>query len=377
VIKPKPEILATPSAHHGAFDYDELAQLNFAPDEVIDFSVNSNPYGPPPSVRQSIANVPLDRYPDRECIALRQKLAEKHHVGIENIVVGNGTAEIMILIAMAFIKRGDNVIQISPAFTEYERIAKLMGGNVTNFYTQPHNQFDIDLPSLEQQIQDTKPTAIFFSNPNNPSGQAYASPYLHRIFQEFPNTLIVSDEAYTQFRLGLIAGTEMYHVYSKYTTDEQLQIAGMMRIRNILSLRSLTKDFAIAGLRLGYAIGHPDLIEAIRLIRPAWNVNALAQAAGLAVLDEMDWLRDTVRQLHDDKNQLVDGLHELGLKPLPSLVHYFLVNVGNATEFRSKLLRHKIMVRDCTSFGLPEYVRISTRTPADNQKLLKAIETCL
>ncbi|MEO0598510.1 MAG: aminotransferase class I/II-fold pyridoxal phosphate-dependent enzyme, partial [Chloroflexota bacterium] len=143
---------------------------------------------------------------------------------------------------------------------------------------------------------------------------------------------------------------------------------------NVLYVRSLTKDYALAGLRLGYAIGHPDIIEAIRRVRPAWNVNALAQSAGLTVLDEGDWLKSCVQQLHQDKEKLVAGIEKLGLPVMPSYVHYFLVNVGDATAFRSELLKHKIMVRDCTSFGLPEYVRIATRTPEDNAKLLQAIE---
>src|SRR5262245_56118897 len=125
MIEPKHDILNTVPAHHGAFDYAELARLKLSPDEIIDFSVNSNPYGPPPGVREAIAAVPLDRYPDRECLALRQRLAAIHGVEIENIVVGNGTAELLQLIALAFLERDACALMPQVTFSEYARVVSL------------------------------------------------------------------------------------------------------------------------------------------------------------------------------------------------------------------------------------------------------------
>lgn len=360
MIQPKPEILATPSAHHGAFDYDELAQLGYSPDDVIDFSVNSNPYGPPQSVHEAIARVSLDRYPDRECLALRKKLADHHQVHIDNIVVGNGTAEILLLIAMAFINQGDKVVTFAHTFSEYERVSRLMGGEIYRLQPSITIANFANYPKYRETVNHAK--VVFECLPNNPTGDFAGKMTLQSEFQEkHPNTLFVYDVAYINF-----IEEDMHQHYQppKLTS-------------NMLTVHSLTKDFALAGLRLGYAIGHPDIIEAIRLVRPAWNVNALAQVAGLAVLDDISWLRDTVNQLHEDKQNLIHGLQALGLRPLPSAVHYFLVKVGNAREFRSKLLQHKIMVRDCTSFGLPDYIRISTRKPDDNQRLLDAIRAVM
>lgn len=366
MIKAKPEIMATPSAYHGAFDYDELAQLGYSPDEVIDFSVNSNPYGPPASVREAIANVPLDRYPDKECLALRQKLAEHHHVGIENIVVGNGTAELLLLIAMAFIRAGDKVLIVEPTFSEYERVAELAGAIVEKIRWQPEDMTNFKnlvkrIQAFHKEVIDKQIT--YFCNPNNPTG-TFLNSSTFDLCKDHPETLYIIDEAYTNFMQSP----------RSFVDHPDVQIDFFQSNKNLITVHSLTKDYAIAGLRLGYAIGHPDIIEAIRLIRPAWNVNGLAQAAGLAVLDETQWLRKTVLQLHRDKDELVHGLQQLGFAPLPSAVHYFLVEVWNATQFRSRLLKHKIMVRDCTSFGLPDYIRISTRKPEDNQKLLDAIK---
>ncbi len=362
MIEPRPEILNTPLAHHGAFDYDELARLGLSPDDVIDFSVNSNPYGPPPGVREAISAVPLDRYPDRECLALRQKLAAQHGHRLENTVCVNGTAELLLLIAQAFIRPGDAVVLGAPAFSEYWRVSRLMGAVI---HTYPLHLLEqrVDYEQFERLLRDLRPRVAFICQPDNPTGIVWDFETFNGIAVRHPDTLFVIDEAYINF------------VYS-----EQHQGIGLesffleaVTLQNVVLLRSLTKDYALAGLRLGYGLGHVDTIEAIRRVRPAWNVNALAQAAGLAVLDQSVWLRDCVRVLQADKSRLIAGLAQYGLKPLPSATHFFLVNVGDGAAFRSKLLRQQIMVRDCASFGLPQYVRIATRTPADNTKLLDAV----
>lgn len=353
---------AVPPAQHGAFDYAELARLGLSPDEIIDFSVNSNPYGPPPGIREAIAQTPLDRYPDRECLALRAKLAALHGIGIDQIVVGNGTAELLQLIAFAFLERGARVVVPEATFGEYERVAQLMGAEVSRLRWIPaeaHLLFDLEAKFT--YLGDSLATAnlVFLCNPNNPDGSQLSPDWIARDWaMRNPNTLFVVDEAYANF-----------------LSDPQTLIDA--HLPNVIVVRSLTKDYALAGLRLGYAVGQTQWIEALRRARPAWNVNALAQTAGTAAIDQMDWLRETVAHLHRDKATLVSGLRALRLKPLPSNVHFFLVNVVDGAAFRSKLLHHRIMVRDCASFGLPEYVRIATRTPQDNARLLAAARLCL
>ncbi len=362
MIEPKPEVANTPPAHHGAFDYDELRQLGYSPDEVIDFSVNSNPYGPPPGVREAIMGVPLDRYPDRECIALREKLAERHSSSVEHFVFGNGTAELLNLVATAFVRPGDRAVVLQPSFSEYARAVGLMGGHVET-YVIPKTTFEVDYDVFEALLRRVQPRVCMICSPNNPTGVHFAWDEIEDLSEIFKDTLWVIDEAYAQFTQPPNSGSVL---------GNALDGGGVYG--NLLVIRSLTKDYALAGLRLGYAIGHPDIIEAVRRVRPAWNVNGMAQAAGLAALDQDEWLRDTVNKLHEDKQTLVAGLNNLGYAPRSSSVHYFLVNVENGAAFRAKLLKHKIMVRDCASFGLPEYVRIATRTPEDNAKLLAAVE---
>jgi histidinol-phosphate aminotransferase len=360
MVKYRSEILAVPPAHHGAFDYAELERLGLDPDTVLDFSVNSNPYGSPPGVPEAIVQVALELYPDRECIALRRKLSQRHHLEMEHIVVGNGTAELLLLLALALIQPGDRVLVIAPTFLEYARTARLMGAEVHYFTTEATTDFQIeDYDKLADCIEQVQPKLVFSCQPNNPTGNLLDVAQVAGLMDSFPDTVFVFDEAYLDF-----------------ITPEQARpsLTSWVRERaNLLILHSMTKNYALAGLRLGYVVGDAALVQAISQVRPAWNVNGLALAAGLVVLEADEWLKDTLGQLHETRQDLVIGLEKVGLPVVPSAVHYFIVKVGQATAFRSQLLEHNIMVRDCTSFGLPEYVRIATRLPNENTQLLKAI----
>ncbi len=359
-IEPRPEVRVTPAAYHGAFDYNELERLDLSPDEVIDFSVNSNPYGPPPGIREAIANVPLDRYPDRECLALRRKLADRHGVSMASIVVGNGASEVLSLIAAAFVERGDKALIPEPTFSEYRRVVEVMGGAVVSIRFDAAWHFAPDYNLMWNALEKHRPKLVFLCHPSNPAGRTYDAVDVSSDVNEFSDTLFVIDEAYIRF------GNNIESIYAT---------CGLKP--NVLIVRSMTKDYGLAGLRLGYVLGEPSLIAAVAAARPAWNVNALAQAAGLAALDADDAVDASLEQLREATRQLRADLCDLGCDVLPSAVNYFLIKVGNAAAFRAKLLRHKIMVRDCTSFGLPEYIRIATRTPDENAQLVEAVKAVM
>ena len=356
-IKTRSELLATPPAKHGAFDFAELEALGLDPDQVIDFSVNSNPHGPPPGVREAIVAVPLERYPDRESTALSRALAARHAIDAAQIVVGNGSAELLQLIAQAFIDRDDTVVIPSLTFSEYARVSALAGARIR----------PLDWPAPDSGLSESQAAAmgaamrdarvVFLCNPNNPDGRHLPLDWIRRHWiQACPETLFVLDEAYANF-----------------LSEPETAIGS--DLPNLLVLRSLTKDYALAGLRLGYLAGDASLIEAVRRARQAWNVNALAQAAGVFVLDQDAWLKHSMARLQADKAGLCRRLRQLGYEPMPSAVHYFLLPVGDAAGFRSRLLAQGILVRDATSFGLPHCVRIATRTAGENERLCRAIAT--
>lgn len=339
-------------ATHGALDYAELERLGLRPDDVLDFSVNSNPFGPSPKVWDAIRQTPLERYPDRESLALRRELSQRLDLSPAQIVVGNGTAELIQLAAFAFLSKGDSALITEPTFGEYERAVRLMDGNPRRWRAVPETGFAFRPDEIQKRLKNVR--MAFLCNPNNPTGQVLALDALDEWAREYPKTLFVVDEAYLAFAPGM-------------------KSAVALRRKNILTLRSMTKDYALAGLRLGYAAGDEVVIQAIASLRPAWNVNALAQAAGLAALQDETHLRETLAQLQIEKQRLIAGLQALGFDPVPSRAHYFLLPVGNGADFRRKLLTQGILVRDCASFGLPAYVRMATRKEEENAHLLRAL----
>jgi len=350
----RPEVLAVPPAAHGALDYVELDRLDIAADQIIDFSVNSNPFGPSPAVAAALAALPLDRYPDREALALRQALAQMLAVSPHQIVAGNGTAELIQMLALAYVRPGDDVLILGPTFGEYERACRLMGAHVHTWAAVAEDAFAIDVEAVAFLLQSVQPRLLFVCRPNNPTGCLLPVEALRAWAEAVPQTLVVVDEAYLAFAAGARSALDL----------------GMP---NILCLRSMTKDYALAGLRLGYAVAHRHVIDALQRVRPAWNVNALAQAAGLAALADSEHQQRTLAELRSACTHLLRALTNMNLRPLPSAVHFFLLNVGDGAALRRRLLRHHIQVRDCASFGLPAYVRIATRRPDDNQRLITAL----
>ena len=351
VPTPRIELTQIPAAVHGALDYSELQQRQLLPDAVIDFSENSNPFGPAPGVSRALAAMDPARYPDRECLALRQALAEQSGANPADIVVGNGAAELLWLVAFAFLERGNRVLILGPTFGEYARMARLMGTDVVEWRANVTTAFAVAPDAVARQIAAVQPKLIFLCNPNNPTGTVIDSAVIAAWAKDAPQTLFVVDEAYLAFVPGL---------RSLYA----------WRLPNVLIIRSLTKEYALAGLRLGYAVGPTTLVAGVAQARVPWSVNAAAQAAGLAALADQDHLQRTLTALRVAKAELVAGLHALGLAPLPSQTHYFLLNVGDGAAFRQRLLTHGLLVRDCASFGLPAFVRMATHKPAENQTLL-------
>lgn len=334
---PRPSLPITPPDYHGALDYAELAQWGYAPDNVIDFSVNSNPFGTHSAVRQAILNAPFDRYPDKESFGLRDALATHLNITANRIIVGNGTAELIWQIAFSYLEAGDRVGIVTPTFGEYARNCRLMGAEV-----EPVSVGDARLFRM-----------VFICNPNNPTGTLYDLAQLSRWVDRCPATIFVIDEAYLNF-VGAASSI------------------GLNR-PNIITLRSMTKDYALAGLRLGYTVAHPIVIETLKSVRVPWNVSEVAQVAGISALTYHQVYAEQWQQLHQLANQLKSELTALGLPPEPSTLHYFLLNVDDGATFREKLLQHGIIVRNCNSFGLPQMVRIATRLPNENTRLLDAI----
>jgi threonine-phosphate decarboxylase len=352
--EPRHEVIGAAPAVHGSLNIGELRGLGLGPGDVLDFSANINPYGPSPAVREALAGVPLDRYPDRECLGLTAALGESLGVSPDRVFPGNGASELIWLTALAFVRPDDRVLVLGPTFGEYARAAGIMGARVITCPAREETDFVPEPAEIAGRLESLRPRLAFLCNPNNPTGAVLAADGIAAWARQHPRTLFVVDEAYLPFADGL---------------GSALDFAG----ENVLVLRSMTKDFALAGVRLGYAVGADSLIAPLRRAQPPWSVNALAQAAGVAALRDPAHRQDSLGRLARAKQELVAGLARLGLAPAPSAAHFFLLRVGHGAAFRLALLRRGVLVRDCASFGLPAHVRIAARRPGENERLLNAV----
>ncbi len=341
---------------HGGIDYAEMKKMGLDPDAIIDFSVCTNPLMPPPGINEKLADIRIDRYPDSYCMELRHRLSNKTGIRADNILVGSGTTELLRLVTAAFFRNGDRVLLLEPTYGDYEVTSRMIGTRLIKHQAREENYFQTDVNEAVALIRRQHPKAAIICNPNNPTGHYLSHSEIEAIIEAMSGGLIFLDEAYIAF-------------IEKSWNSLELISGG-----NLVVLRSMTKDYNIPGLRLGYAVACREIIECMSKVLPPWNVNIIAQKVGAAVLEEDGYLQESLRHVREAKKYLEDEISRLGLRALPSDANYFLIKVGNAREFRFSLLKDRILVRDCTSFGLPEYIRISARTLPECREFIQAVE---
>jgi histidinol-phosphate/aromatic aminotransferase/cobyric acid decarboxylase-like protein len=349
-----------PMPLHGGLLDDELAALGLRPDEVLDLSVNVNPYGPCPSLRRALAAARVDRYPDPRSTAARRAFAERAGVAFDRVALGNGAVDLMWTLARAVLSPGDRVLVVEPAFSEMRTAAARAGATVLEQRALPERDFAIDLGALDAAVGALAPRIVYACSPQNPAALCTPLVAFEELARRHPGSLFVIDLSFLSLSVRHAEHAEV-------------------RDPRVVWLRSLTKDHALAGLRVGAAMAPPEIVTALEQQRPPWSVNALAQAAVVAACtDEATRFVDESRaRLLADREALDATLRAEGLRVHRSETIYSLVDVGPhfaATELRARLLtRHHILVRDATTFGLPHHVRIAARAAADRERLVLAL----
>jgi histidinol-phosphate aminotransferase len=356
LLQPRPAINKVSPCVHGGIDYAELKKPGVSLETILDFSVSCNPFGPPPGVREALADTSLEQYPDSEASGLKQALAAKLNIAPCKLIIGSGSTELIRLIATAYFEPNDLVLIPQPTYGEYEVACHLANTQILKQPLLKEPDFQLNAAEMTNLLQKHRPKAVFLCNPNNPTGQYMSKEQVEQIMSSCQDSLVILDEAY-------IAFTE--HAWSSQD---------MVDLGNLVILRSMTKDYALAGLRLGYAIAAEPIISVLKHVRPPWNVNAPAQKAGILVLNDDSYLKKCSNKIREARDFLIKELERLALPPLPSQTNFFLVKVGNATALRQALLNKGILVRDCTSFGLPQYIRLAPRTLPECQKLIESIK---
>jgi len=339
---------------HGGLQAEEALSMGLEPGAVLDLSQNLAPLPPPASVRQSVAACDYRPYPDPTYRRLRQALGERHGVGPEWVLPGNGASELIFLACRALLGPGDRAVVLSPTFGEYERAARIVAAQVVQLAARPGEGFRWDIAGACRRLRAIRPDVLFVCCPNNPTGLYLGQEEVEALASALGGGVLVLDESFVDFVEGAWDSVEL------------------ARAGRVLVLRSLTKVFALAGLRLGYALGRPELLERLRAHQPPWSVNAFAEAAGIACAREEGHVRAVRGLVAEARAALAAGLRGLGLTVTEGAANFLLVEVGGARAFRRRLLERGVCVRDCTSFGLPDHVRLAVPHPDQVSRVVGA-----
>ena len=327
----------------------------------VKLASNENPLGPSPKAVAAI-RAKLDQlnfYPDGDCFYLKQGLARKLGVAPENLVFGNGSNEIIELAARTFMRPGEEAVMAEQAFVVYQLIVQAVGGKGR---AVPLKNFTHDLEALAGAVSE-RTRIVFLANPNNPTGTIYRRKEWERFLAKVsPDVLLIVDEAYFEY----VRDPE-YPDSLRYHAND----------RAILTLRTFSKLYGLAGLRIGYGVAAKDLISLMQRVRQPFNVNAPAQWAALAALDDADHVRRSLEVNCEGVDYLQGEFKRLGLEFVPSQANFILVRVGRGQEVFKQLLGQGVIVRPTAGYRFPEHVRVTVGTMAENHKFVTALEKVL
>jgi histidinol-phosphate aminotransferase len=328
----------------------------------IKLASNENPLGPSPLAVEAIINrlCSLHRYPDGSGFYLKAALSRKFGLPADQIVLGNGSNEIIELVVRTFLSPGGHAVQAVPTFLVYGKIVSGAGGQITSV---PLVDYRIDLGAIADAVRaDTK--IVFINNPNNPTGSALTQRALIDFLENIPRDLVVVlDEAYIEFA-------------------SNSDVANGLRLLNahplLIVLRTFSKLYGLAGLRMGYGFASRRIVDYLDRVRQPFNANALALAAAEAALGDTGFVEKTLKLVKEGLRYLYDQLNSLGLECIPTQTNFFLIRVplGGRTTYE-RMLREGVIVRAMDSYGLPEFIRINVGLPEENERFVNTLKKVL
>ena len=327
---------------------------------IIKLTSNENPLGPSKSALNAIvqASKELTRYPDGNGFSLKAALAKHVQLTSDQITLGNGSNDVLELLARTFVSSNDEVIFSQYAFAVYPLVTQAIGAKAV---IAPASDFGHDLDAMTTLISE-KTKLIFIANPNNPTGTALAPKQVETFLKQVPESVIVVlDEAYVE-----------------YTTQQFNTVAWLAGYPNLVITRTFSKAYGLAALRVGYSLSSPEIADCLNRIRQPFNVNSLALVAAVAALADKDYVEQS-RQLNEaGLKQYVTGFEQLGLTYIPSKGNFITVDVKrNADSIYQSLLQQGVIVRPIANYGLPQHLRISVGLEEENQRCLDALAIAL
>jgi len=340
----------------------ELArEFGLAERDIVKLASNENPRGPGPAVRAAIAAAVEDvcRYPDGNGFALKSALSSRFGVGADQIVLGNGSNDVLELVTQAFLRPGDRAVYSRHAFAVYPLAVQARGAVGIEV---PARDYGHDLAAMRAAI--TSATRIVFvANPNNPTGTWIAPDVLEAFVASVPDeVLIVLDEAYNEYL---------------EPAQQSRSAAWIAKYANLVVSRTFSKAYGLAALRVGYGIMDPRVADMLNRVRQPFNVNALAQAAALAALADTAYVDESRALNRSGMRQLEDGVRALGLPFVPSHANFLLIRVGDAAAVYQRLLKQGVIVRPVANYGLPEFLRVTVGLPGENRRFIDALAAAL
>ena len=359
-IRTSPRLEGIPRYEPGLTTAEVLAR--FGLDRAVRLASNESPFPPLPQVAAVIAGGlnGLNRYPDPPARALRRALAERHGVGPDEVVVGNGSCELILLAGQALLDPGTTVVHADPSFALYPHLAAAAGGEALAVPLAADDGHDLDAMAA---AVDERTRLVIVCNPNNPTGVYRAPEEIEAFLDALPEDLaVIVDEAYFDFVDRPDAGRTMSLARSR---------------PNLLVLRTFSKAHGLCGLRVGYGVGSAAWVAAIDKVRQPFNTNALAQAAALESLRHPAELDRRVREVVSERSRMERALAETGWGFTPSRANFILVRpdsdpVAGSPGVHEQLLRHGVIVRDGAALGCPGRLRVSIGTPEENAVFLSA-----
>ena len=325
---------------------------------AVKLASNENPLGPSPKAMEAAGRVLGDsnRYPDGGTYYLRQKLAERRGVTPEELFVSLGSSELIDLASRVLLRQGLEGITSEGSYAPFSIAIRASGAKLV---LVPQRHFAFDLQAIAKAITPLT-RVIYLANPNNPTGTAFTGSEFREFVESIPDgVLVVLDEAYIHYAtsVGLKDSVEIYR-----------------RRKNLLILRTFSKVYGLAGMRIGYAIGHPELLGAMNKLKTPFNTSGVAQAAALAALDDKEHVTRCIETNAAERKRLCEGLEKLGLQPVRSEANFVFIPVGpEAKAIGDDLLHLGVIVRPLGWMGFPEAIRISVGTVEENDKCLSAL----
>lgn len=359
IIERAPEYVRAIAPYVGGKPIEEVArELRLDPATIIKLASNENPRGPSPKVLAALAaaSAHITRYPDGNGFALKAALAARLRVSPEQIVLGNGSNDVLELATQAFLRPGDHAVYSQYAFIVYPLATQARGALGIEVPARNHAH---DLDAMRAAIT-PRTRIVFVANPNNPTGTWLTPDAVEAFIASVPrDVLVVLDEAYNEFL---------------EPADQADSTGWVARYPNLVVSHTFSKAHGLAALRVGFGVMNAAVADLLNRVRQPFNVNALAQVAALAALEDTQYVEESRRANREGLRQLEAGLRALAVRFVPSHGNFVLIEVGDAQGVYQALLRQGVIVRPVANYGLPAWLRVTVGTPAENARFLAALE---